>query len=270
MTPGHSAEAPSDHPMRAPRRPGFTLIELLVVIAIIALLISLLLPALGRARENSRMVKCSSNIRQVMTSMLYYAHDYKVIPGAYWQGARNLDWCGKNNQNYIASPTSYPHPIYASVLADYLCVQDRILECPTGRRPNTLFDYTMLIRAAGARPDLEWKMKYPVQPQAGNSAWAYFPALPILVEEDEVFYNTPVDDGSWANQDQFSKRHDRRCHVACLDGSVFVFKPPRGPRDDLQEAADLTVNNLRLEVGKRLFTVGLSSAAEYGWINHPR
>src|SRR5205814_6485229 len=133
----------------------------------------------GRARENSRIVKCTTNVRQVMMSMLYYAQDYKVIPGAYWQGnqpnIRNLDWSGKNNQNY--SPALFPHPIYASVLAEYLFTLDRILECPTGRRPNTLFDYTMVIRAAGARPDLEWKMKYPVQPGVAATAWAYFQSI---------------------------------------------------------------------------------------------
>jgi len=252
------------------RRTGFTLIELLVVIAIIALLISILLPALGRARENSRMVKCSSNIRQVMMGMLYYAHDYKTIPGGYYQGPRNLDWSGRNNQNYMSAPANYPHPIYASVLADYLSLVDRILECPTGRRPNTLYDYTMEIRVAGARPDLEWKMRYPTQPQSAASPFAYFSALPILIEEDEMWYNTMVDDGAWANLDQFSKRHDKRCHIGCLDGSLIVFKPPRGPRDDLQEPADLTANHLRLEVGKRLFTVGGSGPTEFGWINHPR
>lgn len=58
-------------------RSGFTLIELLVVIAIIALLIGILLPALGEARKSGRLTLCLSSMKQLGTSVHSYAADYQ-------------------------------------------------------------------------------------------------------------------------------------------------------------------------------------------------
>ncbi len=66
------------------RRVGFTLIELLVVIAIIALLIGILLPALGGARDSAKKLKCLTQVRGTGVALTYYADDhrdwYPVIP----------------------------------------------------------------------------------------------------------------------------------------------------------------------------------------------
>lgn len=85
------------HPTPPPKRSAFTLIELLVVVAIIALLIAILLPSLGRAREQTKQTKCLANMRSWGQGVAaYVAEERDYLPGPLhpaiyrWQGLSAL------------------------------------------------------------------------------------------------------------------------------------------------------------------------------------
>ncbi len=84
------------HPTACKRgRTGFTLIELLVVVAIIALLISILLPSLSRARAQARSTVCASRIAQLAKAIILYADDYDETPPFLARGWEDCDEPGR-------------------------------------------------------------------------------------------------------------------------------------------------------------------------------
>ena len=114
---------------RMKKETGFTLIELLVVIAIIALLLSITMPSLSKARELARRTVCSSNLKQMGVAFKSYQTDYGSLP-------ERVTWGHWPFGGFAADDENVPTGFASLFEYGYLSFDEksyRFLYCPTNR-----------------------------------------------------------------------------------------------------------------------------------------
>jgi len=126
--------ATSEHARPHRRRPrAFTLVELLVVIGIIALLISILLPALNKARDQAKIIQCLSNLRSIGHGFLLYIHDSKgFLPPAQFNKANGTNM---HYASYLVAGRYIPAPRVADTSFGFevqVVGERSVFHCPDG------------------------------------------------------------------------------------------------------------------------------------------
>jgi prepilin-type N-terminal cleavage/methylation domain-containing protein len=220
-------------------RSGFTLIELLVVVTIIVVLVSILLPALAKARKNAWQVVCLSNFRQIAIAIYQYANDYNGYPPPGYTADMMGSRSPNNDPVQILGWPDPPKRGYAYIQLALLYYDNRgnqgvylkdfgTFHCPANQSP---YQVTKEGGWLGSGKYSEYCYRLGQEQTASNgNANSVLTVFPIRLER--VLLGTAMASDCWydaANWTIWSipvPFHDDCYNVSYIDGSAKTYKDP--------------------------------------------
>lgn len=200
---------------------GFTLVELLVVIGIVALLLSLLLPALARGREAARAAKCKSNLKQIHHALMLYAQASKDQIPIGFRGSKQFN-------SMIYSGTAGRFVLFGKLHEAGLTFGGEIFYCPSENNPQFAFNTERNPWPPGQNPSANTYSGYACRPVVRlPDVWTKQTELIRMSQ----LRNVALLADNMNSPDRLATRHGDRVNVLWVDGSVRAFLRKDSPQE---------------------------------------